>query len=57
MKLKTRGLTTAEYEHLKTTLEGCYEELEDLMSGNDWYTTELVDRIQTCLEILEGARE
>lgn len=52
-KTRTLVLNEAEYQHVKTTLEGALEEVELLMSDVDWYTTELPDRLITCLEILE----
>lgn len=50
-------LTRAEYEHLTTAVEGALEELELLMVDLDWYTTELTDRLDTCLEILGKVEE
>lgn len=41
---------------MRVTLEGAAEELEDLMKEHDYYTTELPDRLQTCLEILGRAK-
>lgn len=51
------SLDLAEWEHLVTTLEGCHEELEVLMTDVSWYSTELTERIETCLMILENQRE
>jgi hypothetical protein len=46
-------LTYPEVTHLVSTLENCYEEFEELMRDREWFVTEVVDRIQTCLEILD----
>jgi hypothetical protein len=56
MKNKTLVLTEAEFQHLRVTLEGAAEELDELMKEHDYYTTELPDRLQTCLEILGRAK-
>jgi hypothetical protein len=56
MKGMTLRLTHPEYHSIILTLEGCIEELEILMREHDWYTTELPDRLQTCIEILERAQ-
>ena len=45
-------LTPIEQQHLIDTLENCYEEFEQLMIDREWFVTEIVDRIETCLEIL-----
>lgn len=45
-------LSDAEYLMLENTLTGMQEELEELMKEIDWYTSELPDRVETCLEIL-----
>jgi hypothetical protein len=55
MKYVTFSLNLAEYEHLVTTLEGCYEEFEELMRTKDWFSTELTDRIETAIEIIQTA--
>ena len=52
----TFSLTLSEYEHLITTLEGAHEEFEVLMSDVSWYTTELTERIHTCLLMLESTQ-
>jgi hypothetical protein len=49
------NLTKPEYEHFRVTLEGAIEEFEMLMKEHEYYTTELSDRLATCLEILERA--
>lgn len=53
---KKLTLSAPELEHLKVTMEGCIEELEELMSTHDYYVTELTDRLATCLEILGRAK-
>lgn len=53
--MKTITVTELEYQHLLVTLEGCRDELEELMREFDHYVTELPDRLQACLEIIEGA--
>lgn len=50
----TLNLSLAEYEHLITTLEGAHEEFEVLMTDVSWYTTEITERIETCLMMLES---
>jgi hypothetical protein len=49
-------LTKPELEHLKVTLEGAQEEFEELMKEHDYFTTELTDRLATCLEIVGRAK-
>lgn len=46
-------ITKPEYEHLKVSIEGAIEEFEELMRTHDYYTTELSDRLTTCLEIIK----
>ena len=50
-------LTFPEVQHLVSTLENCYEEFEQLMIDREWFVTEVVDRITTCLEILSRDAE
>lgn len=57
MKKITLNLTLAEFEHLVTTLEGAHEEFEVLMTDVSWYSTELTERIETCLLMLESHKE
>lgn len=47
-------ITKAQIETLRTTLEGCAEELEELMRELEFYVTELPDRIEGCLMILDN---
>lgn len=56
MKNHTLVLTAAEYEHLKVTLEGCATEFTQLSAQISWYATSLVERIETCVEILDRAK-
>lgn len=53
---KKLELTKPEFEHFRVTLEGAVGEFEELMRTHDYYTTELVDRLATCLEILKRAK-
>jgi hypothetical protein len=46
-------LSEAEFQRLVTTFQGAQEELEELIKEVDWYTSELPDRIDICLEILQ----
>lgn len=55
MKTRKLELSEPEYQHITVTLEGAIEELEELMRDNDFYTTELTERLAQCLEILERA--
>jgi len=57
MKTIKYELSLAEDAHLVTTLEGCLTELEALMTDVSWYSTELTERIETCLLMLESHRE
>lgn len=57
MKKIALNLTLAEFEHLVTTLEGAHEEFEVLMTDVSWYSTELTERIETCLLMLESHRD
>jgi hypothetical protein len=54
--MKTITVTELEFEHFKVTLEGAIEEINDLMTEHDYYVTELSDRLQECLHIIEGAK-
>lgn len=54
MKQIKYELSLGENEHLITTLEGCLVEFETLMSDISWYSTELTERIETCLLLLES---
>jgi hypothetical protein len=48
-------LSKAEFEHIKVTLEGAAEEFEELMREHDYFTTEMPDRLASCLEIVGRA--
>ena len=50
-------LSLGEFEHLVTAIEGSIAELEILMSDLSWFTSESVERLQTCLLLLESQRE
>lgn len=47
-------LTKAELSHLKDALEQAQAELEELEKTEDWYCTEVTDRIASALEIAYG---
>lgn len=53
---KKLTLSAPELEHLKVTMEGAIEELEELMQTHEYYVTELTDRLTTCLEIIGRAK-
>jgi hypothetical protein len=49
-------LSYVEVRHLIDTLADCQEEFETLMRDEEWFVTEVVDRIETALEILNTQR-
>lgn len=57
MKTINLSLSLGEYEHLVTAIEGSIEEFEILMADVSWFTSESVERLQTCLLMLESHRE
>jgi hypothetical protein len=48
-------LSKQEYEQFKVDLECVVEELEELSATQEWYVSELPDRMRVLLEILERA--
>lgn len=52
----TLTLSKPEFEHIRVTLEGAKEELEDLSAQISWFATAIPERIETCLEIIERAQ-
>ena len=46
-------LSEAELLDIKLALEDCWAEFDELMRTKEWYTTELQDKIEMCLEILK----
>lgn len=51
----TLTISTREFEQLTCDIECCIDELTELSKNVDWYTTDLPDRLLTCLEILSRA--
>jgi hypothetical protein len=47
-------LSKAEYEHFTTTLEGAIEEFEELENQHEWFSTNVVQRLEDCLELLRS---
>lgn len=48
-------LTYPAAQHVISTLEDCAAEFEELMIEKEWFVTEVVDRIETALEVLATA--
>lgn len=46
-------LSNIETAFLRETLKACYTEFEELVLEKEWYVTEVLDRIESALEILE----
>lgn len=46
-------LTPAEYEQITCDIENCIEEFEELSRDIDWFTTDMPDRLRTCLQIIK----
>ena len=47
-------MTRSDLLHIKGALEAVQTELEQLMVSEDWYVTEVVDQIESSLQIIEG---
>lgn len=47
----------ADREHIKEALLACYAEFEELMKTKEWYVTDVVDQIESSLEILDSQEE
>jgi len=45
-------ITELERRFLVETLKACQEELEELVRTKDWYVTDVLDQIESALEIL-----
>jgi hypothetical protein len=45
-------LSNNEIVFLRETLKDCYTEFEELVLEKEWYVTEVLDRIESALEIL-----
>lgn len=52
MKLLRLNMTPAEYEQITCDIENSIEEFEELSREVDWFTTDMPDRLRTCLEII-----
>jgi len=47
-------LSNIESAFIRETLRACYTEFEELVLEKEWYVTEVLDRIESALEILES---
>ena len=45
-------LSSADREHIRETLLDCKAEFEELIRTKEWYVTDVIDRIESSLEIL-----
>jgi hypothetical protein len=49
-----RTLSDNEIAFLRETLRACFTEFEELVLEKEWYVTEVLDRIESALEILNN---
>lgn len=46
-------MTRSDLLHIKGALEAVQTELEQLMVSEDWFVTEVVDQVESALQIIE----
>lgn len=49
---KTFTLSDAQHEHIITAIEGAIEELEEMETTHDWFSSVTPERLQDALDII-----